>query len=404
MSGSSSANPDQRFVTGMTALRRIVVAGASQAGLASAAALRGFGFDGEIIMIGDENHRPYTRPPLSKGVLLGAESEESVFLDGTADDVTLRTSTRAVGLDCSSRLVTLEDGERVSSDGLIIATGVRARRVDSGAHRGEITLRTLDDAVAVRDRLVEAEHVSVVGGGFLGMEIASSAVKLHKVVTVVDQVRPLIAHLGPVLADMCLMAADDHSVKVRLADGGVELGFDGDLPRRVLGVDHTVIAEGDLVITAAGDVPNTEWLSGSGVRVEDGVLVDDCCRVAPGIVAAGEVVSAPASGNARGRRPHWWNALRQARIAAGTLLGCGTEATAGDSAVPFFWTEIFGLNIRIAGKLAPLGEPIVIEGSVADRRALLVWPANHEGFGTAVSVNFPISVAKLTRLANQPST
>lgn len=403
MSGSGLANSIQRFVCGeMNDLQRIVVVGASQAGLACAAALRGGGFDGDITMVGDERHRPYTRPPLSKGILVGEEPEDSVFLDGTGDDVTLRTSTSAAGLDCSGKFVALADGERIPYDGLVIATGARARRLSGADPCGEITLRTLDDAVAVRDRLACARDVAIIGGGFLGMEIASAAAKLGKSVTVVDQMRPLASHLGTLFSDLCVTAAAERGVKVMVGNERVKLGFDGEFPRRVLTIDDTVLVDADVAITAAGDVPNTEWLHGSGLPLERGVVVDRSCRVAPGIVAAGDVVAAPA-GSGLIRRPHWWNALTQAKIAASTLLG-DDAASGTNTAIPFFWTEVFGLNIRVAGNLPPLGEPTVLEGSISDRRGLFVWPAHEAGFGTAVSLNFPISVAKLARLANQKQT
>ncbi|RYH71215.1 MAG: ferredoxin reductase [Alcaligenaceae bacterium] len=387
----------------MRSVRRIVVVGASQAGLACATALRGYGFEGEITMIGDERHHPYTRPPLSKGVLVGSESDDSVFLGGAGSDITLRTGTSAAGLDRMNRLVTLDDGEQLPYDGLVIATGARARRIEADLTRREVTLRTFDDALALRDGLVRARDVAVVGGGFLGMEIASSAVKMGKAVTVVDQTKPLSAHLGPLLADMCLTAAVDHGAKVRVVSGGVQIGFDEELPRQVLTSDRTVIADADLVVTAAGDVPNTEWLRGSGVRIDNGVVVDDRCQVAPGIVAAGDVVSMPTSAGRIARRPHWWNALRQAKVASATLLHQEAASTP-NSNVPFFWTEVFGLSIRVAGQLPPCGEPTVLEGSAADRCGLMVWPAGPENFGTAVAVNFPISAAKLGRIANQTPT
>jgi NADPH-dependent 2,4-dienoyl-CoA reductase/sulfur reductase-like enzyme len=149
-------------------------------------------------------------------------------------------------------------------------------------------------------------------------------------------------------------------------------------------------------------VPNTEWLYGSGLAIDGGVVIDQRCRVAPDIVAAGDVVSLRRDDGRRVRSPHWWSALDQARIAAATLLGHEPNSLVGTTP-PFFWTEAFGLKIRLAGHLPPAGEPTVIDGSVDDRRAVLGWPPADEehGFGTAAAVNSAISVPKLTKLARQ---
>ena len=381
----------------MTQTRHIVVAGASQAGLACAAALRGSGFDGAITMVGEEVHPPYTRPPLSKGVLTGAESHDSVFLGGQ-EDVDLLPGTAAVGVDVVQRCVTLDNGDRLYYDGLVIATGARARRL-APDHPGEITLRTLDDAVRLREALMPAREVAIAGGGFLGMEIASAAAALGKSVTVVDLVAPLVDRLGPVLADMCLAAAAEHGVKVRVSAGGVRVGFDGDTPTRLISTDGAVLAEADVVITAAGDVPNTEWLRHSGLPLHGGVIVDSCCRVAPHVVAAGDVAAAQGRGGRPRRLPHWSNAMSQAKIAATSLIGA--QAAGGDPTAPqFFWTEMFGLSLRLAGQLPPVGVPTVLQGSFADRRAVLVWPATATHLGTAATINTPLSAPKLIRLAN----
>ncbi len=330
-------------------------------------------------------------------MLTGEEPEHSVFLPAP-DDVQLRTGVTAVGLDREKGAVELADGERLFYDGLVIATGARARRLGNALGAGETTLRGLDDAVGLRGRLARAREVAVAGGGFLGMEIASAAAGLGKAVTVVDQIPPLVGRLGPLLADLVLAAAADQGVRVRVAPAGVRV----DEPGRLLAMDGELLAEADLVITAAGDVPNTEWLHGSGIRLDGGVVIDRWCRVAPNIVAAGDVVSVHGRDGRALRSPHWWSALTQARIAAATLLGRTSNEVVG-AAPPFFWTEAFGLKIRIAGHLPPIGEPTVLEGSIAERRALLVWPGEgrENTYGTAVSVNLPTSAQKLTKLAQR---
>ncbi|MFG2592331.1 NAD(P)/FAD-dependent oxidoreductase [Streptomyces sp. NPDC048438] len=386
----------------MNARRHIIIVGASQAGCACASALRGFGFDGEITLLGDEPHRPYTRPPLSKGVLIGAASDDSVFLPAL-DDVSLLGGVAAVGLDRSRNVVELAGGESLPYDGLVIATGSRARRLNPAGGDSELTVRTLDDAIGLRQRLGSAREVTVAGGGFLGMEIASSAASLGKSVTVVDGVSPLAGRLGSLLSGMLLDAAAEQGARVRVVSGGVTVGFEHGTPDRLLSADGTLLAEADIVVTAVGDIPNTEWLHGSGVHLDGGVVVDDECRVAPGIVGAGDVVSVRRADGRCVRSPHWSNALSQARTAAATLLGREPSGAAAAATPPFFWTEAFGLKVRLAGHLPPVGEPTVIDGSIADRRVLLAWRAagQEQGFGTAAAVNYPMSAPKLAKLAQQ---
>ncbi|MET8873207.1 FAD-dependent oxidoreductase [Nocardia sp. NPDC004604] len=385
----------------MSGRRRLVVVGGSQAGCVTAAALRQFGFDGEITVIGDERHRPYARPPLSKGVLGGTEPDDSVFLS-TADDLDIVGGVRAVRLDMERKLVELSDKDSIRYDGLVVATGARARRLSR--HGEEVTLRTLDDAIHLRERFDNAREVAVAGGGFLGLEIASTAASLGKAVTVIDQITPLAGRLGPLLSDMVLTAAAEAGVKVRVSTGGVELRPGRHGGDRLQSTDGTVLAEADVVVTAVGDVPNVEWLHGSGIALNGGVVVDADCRVAPDIVAAGDVTSAPGVDGRYGRTPHWWNASAQATTAASTLLGREPETRPGSRA-SFCWTEAFGLRIRIAGQLPPIGEPVVVGGSLEDRSVLLAWspPDGGTGIGTAAAVNFPISAPKLRRLAEDPT-
>ncbi|KUN58930.1 hypothetical protein AQJ46_42425 [Streptomyces canus] len=386
----------------MTARRHIVVVGASQAGCACAAALRGFGFDGEITLLGDETHRPYTRPPLSKDVLVGAAPDDSVFLP-VLDDVSMLRGVAAVGLDRSRNVVELAGGESLHYDGLVIATGARARRLTTAGADSELTVRTLDDAIGLRQRLDGAQEVVVAGGGFLGMEVASSAASLGKSVTVVDGVSPLAGRLGSLLSGMVLDAAAEQGARIRVVPGGVTVGFKDGTPDRLLSADGTLLAEADIVVTAVGDIPNTEWLHGSGIRLDGGVVVDDECRVAPGIVAAGDVVSVRRADGRCVRSPHWSNALSQARTAAATLLGREPAGAAAATTPPFFWTEAFGLKVRLTGHLPPVGEPTVIDGSLADRRVLLAWRAagQERGYDTAAAVNYPMSAPRLAKLAQQ---
>ncbi|MEH0639575.1 FAD-dependent oxidoreductase [Streptomyces bottropensis] len=364
-------------------MRRIVVVGGSIAAVTAAQSLRTEGYDGQVTVLSEEPHPPYSRVPLSKGVLAGRETVESALLPLPSEDIEFRTGSRAVRLDTHRRLVTTADGTGIPYDGLVIATGARARRLTGD---GDLVVRTLDDSSALAARLAAARSAIVLGGGFLGMEIAGTCRALGLEVTVVDLFPPLLRLLGPWLADLAVAAARDHGVRVRVAPDGVEV-----LDEHRVRCGESVLTA-DVIVCAAGDVPNTDWLEDSGLTLDagGGLVADACCRVAPGIVAAGDVVSR------QGRRtPHWTNAVEQGRAAAASLLH-------GESVRPYrpdlyFWTEQSGLDIKISGELPLTGTPEVLAGSVDDRSALLRW--RHDGgTATAVAVNHRLPVIKLKRL------
>ncbi|WP_019074556.1 NAD(P)/FAD-dependent oxidoreductase [Streptomyces hokutonensis] len=364
-------------------MRRIVVVGGSIAALTAAESLRAGGFDGQVTVLSEESHQPYSRVPLSKGVLAGREPAKSALLPTPSEDIEFRTGARAVRLDVRGRTVTLADDTEVPYDGLVVATGARARRLTGGA---DLVVRTLDDAEALAARLATARSAIVLGGGFLGMEVATTCRALGLEVSVVDLVQPLLRVLGPWLADLAVEAARDHGIRVRVAPNGIT----------VVGEHHVrcgeSVLEADVIVCAVGDVPNTEWLRDSGLPLDadGGLIADACCRVAPGVVAAGDVVSR------EGRRtPHWTNAVEQGRAAAGALLqGASARPYRPD---PYFWTEQCGLDIKISGELPLTGTPDILAGSVNDRSALLRW--RHDGgTATAVAVNHRLPVIRLKRL------
>ena len=349
-------------------LREVVVVGGSIAALTAVEMLRMEDFDGRITVLSAEDVPPYTRVPLSKGVLAGTGSIDDVVLAPPADDVDLRLRTPATALDLGTRTVDTPAGP-VRYDGLVIATGGRARRLGRPG-QVERVLRSHGDCARLRDDLAAASSVLIVGGGFLGMEIASTARSLGKAVTVVDVAPPLDRLLGAVVGAHVRSVAARAGVRVVVTAGGVRLLGDP-TPTGVELADGTRL-EADLVVSAVGDVPNVEWLAGSGVQVRGGIVVDSRCRVVPGVVAAGDV-TVVANGDGRlSRSPHWTNAVDQARAAVRALLH-------GDSAAPYrpsqyCWTEQFGLDVKLVGDLAPRGEPTVLDGSLDEGSALLAWP------------------------------
>ena len=371
--------------------RDVVVVGGSIAALTAVQVLRMEEFDGRITVLSDEDVPPYTRVPLSKGVLAGTESIDDVVLAPLSEDVDLRLRTPATALDTDTQTVHTPAGP-VHYDGLVIATGGRARRLGR-PDQDERVLRTHGDCARLREDLAAASSVLVVGGGFLGMELASTARALGKEVTVVDRAPPLDRLLGTVVGGWVRSVAAQAGVRIVVTDGGVRL-VGAPTVTGVELVDGTRL-DADLVVSAAGDLPNVDWLAGSGLRLHGGVVVDQHCRVAPNVVAAGDVAVIAEGDGRLTRAPQWTNAVDQARAGVRTLLQ-------GDRAAPYrpsqyCWTEQFGLDLKLVGDLGPQGDPAVLDGSLAAGRALLAWP-DATAPRTVVAVDHPTPPAKLKRL------
>lgn len=371
---------------------RILIVGGSIAAATAAGTLRVEGWDGAITVLGDEAHAPYSRVPLSKGVIAGLLPPQATELPALPDDVEVRTGQRVVALHAEARAVELADGARASYDGLVIATGARARQLAEPGQEGELVVRTIEDAEAIATRAARARTAIVVGGGFLGMEVASTLVRLGLDVTVVDRDPPLERLLGPFLASVLVAAAKEAGLTVLIAPDGVAL-----VGSPVSGVrtgEHGDLAA-DLVVSAVGDVPNVEWLRSSGLRLQGGVVIDGRCAVAPRIVAAGDVTVQELAPGLLRRSPHWTSAIVQARTAARTLLDPDTTPLPPD---PYFWTEQFGCDLKLAGDLPFAGDPHVVDGDVTQRSALLQW---HDDFRStaAASLNYRLPIVRLKAAA-----
>jgi 3-phenylpropionate/trans-cinnamate dioxygenase ferredoxin reductase component len=323
-------------------MKRIVIVGNGIAGLTAADTLRAEGYDGALTIVGDEP--AYSRPALSKALL--RDDLTAHELPPTSHGATELLGVRALGLDAERRRVTMSDGETLEYDGLVIASGCRPRTLTDA----DVTLRTLDDALALRAALTSQPSVLVIGGGPLGMEVASSCLAAGCAVTVTDLGPPLLPQLGRHLSSLVAEAAVAQGLRI-LPPGA---------PRPAA----------DLVVTAIGDLPNTEWLGVSGP-----LDVDSRGRCRPDIVAAGDVTR---------HASLWISAIEQAKVAAVALLR-SDEAPAYVPR-PYFWTEQFGLSIKAAGVLPVEGEPTVVDG-------ILRWP------GAAVAVNQRVPVPRLRRLA-----
>ncbi|MGV9428061.1 NAD(P)/FAD-dependent oxidoreductase [Streptomyces sp. NPDC003656] len=345
-------------------MRTVTVVGASLAGLYAARELRAQGFEGRLVIVGDEPHRPYDRPPLSKDFLTGRADESVLALtdteDRTALDAEWLLGVRATGLDPRTRGVRLHTGRTVTTDGVVIATGARARRLPGAAPTGVHTLRTLDDARVLRAALTGGpRRVVVIGGGFIGAETASSCAVLGHEVTVVEAAPlPLLPQLGPEMAAVC--AALHRRAGVRLITGTGVAALRG--TRTVTAVD---LADGrtlpaDLVVTGIGATPNTDWLAGSGLPLRDGVLCDaGGATPLPQVVAAGDVARIDGV-----RSEHWTAATLQPRTAVASLLAGHTRETARP--VPYFWSEQYGSRLQFAGSRRDGDTVRTTEGTLID--------------------------------------
>lgn len=353
-------------------IRNVVVVGGSLAGLRAAETLRTGGFDGSVTIVGDETHAPYDRPPLSKRLLSGEWEPDRIALRKPDDmgtlDVQWRQGVPAVGLDLERRAVRLGDDTEVPFEGLIMATGARARRLlDQAEHDHVVTLRTLDDALDLRARLMSGgRKVVVIGAGFIGLEVAATARQLGNDVVVLEGAdAPLIRGLGPEMGAAVAAVHADHGVDVRC---GVHI--EGFAENAVL-IDGGWHEPADVVVVGIGVVPATEWLHGSGLTVRDGVVCGaDLNAGAPLIYAAGDMVRwfNPLFDEEM-RVEHWTNAAEQGALAASNLISeASGQRTAEYAPVPFFWSEQYDRRLQFLGKAAPDDEVRVVAGSVADRR------------------------------------
>lgn len=382
-------------------MRSITVVGASLAGLSTVRALRAEGYDGEIVVVGEERHAPYDRPPLSKDFLKGDIGAEGLAL-GDADeyevlDAQWLLGERAVRLDPVARSVTLAGGRHVRTDGIVIATGATPRTLPgTDGLAGVHTLRTLEDAQALRAELLDGlPRVVVIGAGFIGAEVASTAHRLGLHVTVVEALPvPLERQLGREMGLVVSSLHSDHGVRLLCGSGVAELIGEG----RVTGVrlaDGRVLPA-DIVVAGVGVWPNTDWLVGSGVQVDDGVVCDaGCATGVPGVVAVGDVARCPDPFTGRHARiEHWSNATEQAKTAARTLLtGVPAEAPLTP---PYFWSDQYQVRIQVAGHVAPGAEPEVVQGDIDSRTFTAVY--RREGTPVAVlSLNQPKFFNRLRR-------
>jgi len=349
--------------------QRYVVVGAGLAGAKAVEAIREAGGEGPVTLVGEEPDRPYERPPLSKDLLLGKKDREVAFVHPAewyaGRDVDLRTGTRATGLDRDTRVVELADGKRVRYDRLLLATGSSPRRLDvPGADLDGIAyLRRLDQAESLRDMLRRGGSVVVVGGGWIGLEVAAAARHHGAEVTIVEpQPTPLHGVLGSEVGEAFARLHRDHGVEVRTGEGVERIEGSGG---RVTGVRTSsgAVLPADLVVVGVGVRPNTELAEAAGLAVDNGVLVDEQLRTSdPAIFAAGDVANAahPLLG-ARLRVEHWANASNQGAAAGRSMVGAGEPY----AKLPYFYTDQYALSMEYHGH-ASGRDQVVLRGRPLD--------------------------------------
>lgn len=381
-------------------LRRVVVVGASLAGVRAAEALRRHGFDGTLVLVGAESHYPpYDRPPLSKEVLAGKwEPERGRLRIGTDVGADLLLGQRAVALDLGKRRLTLDQGAEVGFDGLVVATGCSPRRVggDSAAMEGVHVLRTIDDCLALRAELDRSPRVVVVGAGFIGSEVAATCRGRGLDVTVVEALPlPLLQVLGPQMGEVMAGLHRDHGTRLQLGLGVAR--FEG--RERV---EEVVLSDGsrvaaDVVVIGVGVAPETGWLDGSGLLVDNGVVCDERCAAigADRVVVAGDVARwfNPLFGRHM-RVEHWTNAVEQADAAARRLVA-GPDDTPPFAPAPYFWSDQYDAKVQFVGMASQ--EMSVVEGNVGERKFVAAFGEDGRTVG-ALCFSWPARLARYRRL------
>lgn len=360
-------------------MQRIAVVGASLAGLRATEALRREGFDGTIDLIGDEPHIPYDRPPLSKQVLAGEWDPDRITLTDSdkLNDLGIQAhfGTAATSLDVASKTVTLANGQTISADGVVIATGARCRTIGEPLG-GVFTLRNLDDAIAIRNAFDGSPaRVAVVGAGFIGAEVAATARERDLAVTMIEMATaPFERSMGVEMGAVLAQVHRDQGVDLRLGVG--VRGFRGTDQVEAVELTDGSVVEADLVVVGVGVVPNVEWLAGSGLDITNGVLCDETSLAAPGVVAAGDIARWPNPHFAEMMRvEHWDNAITQATHAAKRLLH-GAERAGAYSPTPWFWSDQYDRKIQLAGRTTNFDQFKIVSGDIDSRTFAAIYGRN----------------------------
>ncbi|WP_406278561.1 FAD-dependent oxidoreductase [Streptomyces sp. NBC_00191] len=365
----------------MAANTGFVIVGAGLAGAKAAQTLRKEGFDGPIVLLGEENQRPYERPPLSKGYLLGKDERDKVYVHPpqwyAEHDIDLRLGSTATGIDPAGHEVTLADGSRVGYAKLLLTTGSSPRRlpVPGADLDGVLYLRRLADSDRIKESFTSASRVAVIGAGWIGLETAAAARAAGVEVTVLQAAElPLLRVLGREVAQIFADLHTDHGVDLRSGVQVAEITSAGGRASAVLLNDGSRI-EADAVIVGIGITPNSGLAEAAGLEIDNGIRVDAQLRSSdPDIYAAGDVANAfhPLLGK-HIRVEHWANALNQPQTAAKAMLGQDVTY----DRIPYFFTDQFDLGMEYSGYVEPGGyDRVVFRGRTESREFIAFWLAD----------------------------
>jgi 3-phenylpropionate/trans-cinnamate dioxygenase ferredoxin reductase component len=355
-----------------------IIVGGGMAGAIAAQTLREEGFDGKITLLGQEQHGPYERPPLSKDYLQGKADRDSIFVHPehwyAAHAVELRLSSAVTSLDPSSRILTTATGTQLSYDKLLLATGSRPRRlhVPGADLDGVYYLRNVEDSERLKIEFAEAKRVVIIGAGWIGLETAAAARAAGLEVTLlVSGDMPLERVLGSEVAPLFAELHQSHGVDLRYRATAVELtGRHGAVTGVILS-DGTLI-DADMIIVGIGAIPRTDLAAEAGLKIDNGIVVDEHLRTAdPDIFAAGDIAHAynPRLGR-HIRVEHWANARRHGAIAAKAMLGQDTV----DVRPSYFFSDQYDLSMEYTGDIGPAGyDRVVFRGHEDSRQVIVFW-------------------------------
>lgn len=361
----------------MSARETYVIVGAGLAGAKAAEALRAEGFDGGVVLIGDENDRPYDRPPLSKGYLLGKSERDEIYLHSpewyAENDVDLRVGMRVVEIDRTAHVVRTESGEKLGYDKLLLTTGSSPRylQVPGAELDGVHYLRRIADSEALRAAFDSAQRVAIIGAGWIGLETAAAARAAGCHVTLIERAElPLLGVLGPEVAATYADLHRAHGVELRLEVDVAEI-VGAEKASGVRLADGSVV-QADAVVVGVGITPNTELAEAAGLQIDNGVVVDEnLATVDPDVFAAGDVANSYYSLlDAHLRLEHWSAALNQGPVAAVNMIGNRTSY----DRVPYFFSDQYDSGMEYTGYVARGGyDSVVFRGDATSGEFIAFW-------------------------------
>ena len=327
-----------------------MIVGAGQAGLQAAEALRAEGWQGDLILLGEEPHAPYHRPPLSKAYLMGESSAEQLTMRGpealSRKAIEIRIGCRVNRIDCVERVVHLDQGDRLAYHRLVLATGARARQLPGADWQGVFQLRTLEDCTRIGEAMATAHHIAVIGGGFIGLEFAAVARKKGKSVTVIEAANRLMARaVSAEVSEIYARLHTERGVVLRLGSGVA--GFtstNGRVSGITLSDGHNVST--DLVLMGIGILPNQELAEAAGISCASGIIIDSCGRTSdPFVFACGDCTATRLENGDFRRLESVQNAIEQAKSCAASIMNRERPFTAA----PWFWSDQYDVKLQMVG-------------------------------------------------------